>query len=102
MNRSKNQYFVSVAGGATGRCRSGLMSALGPGCVKTRCRAKRIELIFIGSRFTRVKFSSAVDFDQYEKYYSHRRRAFGVFTQPGSFASLAGAGKNRPLSALRR
>src|SRR5450759_5822625 len=50
-------------------------------CVKTQCRAKPIEWVFIRSRLTSVKFSRAGDFDRREKYHSHRRRGLGVFTQ---------------------
>jgi hypothetical protein len=52
------------------------------GCVKTRCGAKSIEWVFIRSRLAEIKLSRAGDFDQREKYHSHLRRAFGVFTQP--------------------
>src|SRR5450631_2521390 len=58
------------------------------GCVKTRCGAKPIEWVFIRSRLAELKFSRAGDFDRREKYHSHLRLAFGVFTQPARGRSL--------------
>src|SRR5260370_9593949 len=64
------------------------MSGLGLGCVKTRQGEDPIEQTFLRIAIMVVKVRKRVRFPRSEKDHSRGFRVFGVFTQPGSIASI--------------